>query len=121
MNDGYYGCACLVQFFLHLTTHFTIANGNDDTIKVGNGWCHTWMMPLIGGTVVCIRDITAKAIYQAVSVEKVSHFGGAPIVLNMIVNASKEDRLPFDHRVSLLTAGAPPRPRHPDQDRGLRL
>ncbi|PHQ94853.1 MAG: acyl-CoA synthetase [Marinosulfonomonas sp.] len=75
-----------------------------------NGWCHTWMMPLIGGTVVCIRDITAKAIYQAVSVEKVSHFGGAPIVLNMIVNASKEDRLPFDHRVSLLTAGAPPAP-----------
>ncbi|MCF6315327.1 MAG: AMP-binding protein [Marinosulfonomonas sp.] len=75
-----------------------------------NGWCHTWMMPLIGGTVVCIRDITAKAIYQAVSVEKVSHFGGAPIVLNMIVNAPKEDRLPFDHRVSLLTAGAPPAP-----------
>ena len=75
-----------------------------------NGWCHTWMMPLIGGTVVCIRDITAKAIYQAVSIEKVTHFGGAPIVLNMIVNAPEEDRLPFEHRVSLLTAGAPPAP-----------
>ncbi len=75
-----------------------------------NGWCHTWMMPLIGGTVVCIRDITAKAIYQAVSLEKVTHFGGAPIVLNMIVNAPEADRLPFNHRVSLLTAGAPPAP-----------
>jgi len=75
-----------------------------------NGWCHTWMMPLIGGTVVCIRDVTAKAIYQAVSIEKVTHFGGAPIVLNMIVNASDDERLPFDHRVSLLTAGAPPAP-----------
>ncbi len=75
-----------------------------------NGWCHTWMMPLIGGTVVCIRDITAKAIYQAVSLEKVTHFGGAPIVLNMIVNAPENERLPFEHRVSLLTAGAPPAP-----------
>jgi len=75
-----------------------------------NGWCHTWMMPVIGGTVVCLRDVTPQAIYHAVSVEKVSHFGGAPIVLNMIVNAPDEDRLPFDHRVSLLTAGAPPAP-----------
>jgi fatty-acyl-CoA synthase len=75
-----------------------------------NGWCHTWMMPVIGGTVVCLRDVTPQAIYHAVSVEKVSHFGGAPIVLNMIVNAPEEDRLPFDHRVSLLTAGAPPAP-----------
>ncbi len=75
-----------------------------------NGWCHTWMMPVIGGTVVCLRDVTAQAIYHAVSVEKVTHFGGAPIVLNMIVNAPEEDRLPFDHRVSVLTAGAPPAP-----------
>ncbi|WP_457649885.1 AMP-binding protein [Profundibacter sp.] len=75
-----------------------------------NGWCHTWMMPVIGGTVVCLRDVTPQAIYHAVSVEKVTHFGGAPIVLNMIVNAPEEDRLPFDHRVSLLTAGAPPAP-----------
>ncbi len=75
-----------------------------------NGWCHTWMMPVIGGTVVCLRDVTPQAIYHAVSVEKVSHFGGAPIVLNMIVNAPEQDRLPFDHRVSVLTAGAPPAP-----------
>ena len=75
-----------------------------------NGWCHTWMMPVIGGTVVCLRDVTPQAIYHAVSVEKVTHFGGAPIVLNMIVNAPDEDRLPFDHRVSVLTAGAPPAP-----------
>lgn len=75
-----------------------------------NGWCQSWIMPLIGGTVHCIRDITAKAIFEAISVEKITHFGGAPIVLNMIVNSPNEDRLPFDHRVSLLTAGAPPAP-----------
>jgi len=27
-----------------------------------NGWNHTWMMPVLGGTVVCCRDVTAKGI-----------------------------------------------------------
>ncbi len=36
------------------------------------------------------------------------HFGGAPIVLNMIVNAKDADRRAFDHVVEVFTAGAPP-------------
>ena len=75
-----------------------------------NGWNHTWMMPLLGGTVVGCRDISAKAIYDGIADEGVSHFGGAPIVLNMIVNAAAEDRRDFDHTVELFTAGAPPAP-----------
>ncbi len=73
-----------------------------------NGWCHAWMMPVLGGTVVCCRDVTAHNIYHAISVDGVTHFGGAPIVLNMIVNAREEDRMPFDHTVEVFTAGAPP-------------
>ena len=73
-----------------------------------NGWNHTWMMPLLGGTIVCCRDITAKAIYAAIANEGVTHFGGAPIVLNTIINASDEDRQTFSHRVEIFTAGAPP-------------
>ncbi len=73
-----------------------------------NGWCHTWMMPLVGGTVVCCRDITAEAIYNAVAYDGVTHFGGAPIVLNLIVNAEDEVRRPFEHVVEVFTAGAPP-------------
>jgi fatty-acyl-CoA synthase len=75
-----------------------------------NGWNHAWMMPLIGGTLVCCRDITAANIYNAIAGEGVTHFGGAPIVLNMIVNASAEDRQPFAHTVEVFTAGAPPAP-----------
>ncbi len=75
-----------------------------------NGWNHTWMMPLVGGTLVCCRDITATAIYGAIADEGVSHFGGAPIVLNMIVNASDAERRAFDHTVEVFTAGAPPAP-----------
>ena len=75
-----------------------------------NGWNHTCMMPLIGGTLVCCRDIAAKPIYDAIADEGVTHFGGAPIVLNMIVNADDSDRRPFDHVVEVFTAGAPPAP-----------
>jgi fatty-acyl-CoA synthase len=75
-----------------------------------NGWNHAWMMPLIGGTLVCCRDITAAAIYNAIADEKVTHFGGAPIVLNMIVNAPPQERRAFDHLVEVFTAGAPPAP-----------
>jgi len=75
-----------------------------------NGWNHTWMMPLLGGTVHCCRDVTPEAIYTAVADEGVTHFGGAPIVLNMIVNAPDTARKPFQHAVEVFTAGAPPAP-----------
>ncbi|HAR51138.1 MAG TPA: acyl-CoA synthetase, partial [Roseovarius nubinhibens] len=73
-----------------------------------NNWNHSWMMPLVGGCVVCCRDITARAIYDAIADDAVTHMGGAPIVLNMIVNAKPEDRRAFDHIVQTYTAGAPP-------------
>ena len=75
-----------------------------------NGWNHTWMMPMLGGTLVCCRDITAPAIFNAIADEGVTHFGGAPIVLNMLVNAPEEERRSFDHTVEVFTAGAPPAP-----------
>jgi fatty-acyl-CoA synthase len=73
-----------------------------------NGWNHTWMMPALGGTVVCCRDISAEAIYDAIADHGVTHFGGAPIVLNLIINA--KTRREFDHTVEVYTAGAPPAP-----------
>ena len=73
-----------------------------------NGWCHTWGMPAVGGTIVCCRDVTAKNIYDAISNHGVTHFGGAPIVLNMLIQAKEDDRRAFDHVVEVFTAGAPP-------------
>ncbi|SDI49845.1 AMP-binding protein [Lutimaribacter saemankumensis] len=75
-----------------------------------NGWCHTWMMPSVGGTVICCRDIRADSIFDAIADEKVTHFGGAPIVLNTLINAPEKDRRDFDHVVEVFTAGAPPAP-----------
>ena len=75
-----------------------------------NGWNHTWMMPILGGTLVCCRDISSKVIYDAIADEGVQYFGGAPIVLNMIVNTNDAERRDFDHTVEVFTAGAPPAP-----------
>ncbi|OOY30007.1 AMP-binding protein [Thioclava sp. F36-6] len=73
-----------------------------------NSWTHSWMVPMMGGTVVGCRDVTAKAIYDAIADHGVTHFGGAPIVLNTIINAKDEHRRAFDHVVEVFTAGAPP-------------
>jgi fatty-acyl-CoA synthase len=73
-----------------------------------NGWCHAWTMALVAGTIVCCRSVNAKAIFDAVADHKISHFGGAPVVLAMLVNAPVEERRQFDHPVKLMTAGAPP-------------
>ena len=75
-----------------------------------NGWTHTWMMPALGGTIVCCRDVSASSIYQAIGDHGVTHFGGAPIVLNLIINAKPQERRTFGHTVAVLTAGAPPAP-----------
>ncbi len=75
-----------------------------------NGWCHTWMMPLVGGTIICCRNINAESIFGAIRDERITHFGGAPIVLNMLVNAPDAVRVGFDHEIRVFTAGAPPSP-----------
>jgi len=73
-----------------------------------NAWCHPWMIPLLGGTLIGLRDVTARGIYHAIAREGATHFGGAPIMLNMLVNAHDDERLAFSHTVEVFTAGAPP-------------
>jgi len=75
-----------------------------------NGWNHTWMMPMLGGAVYCCRDVTAKSIYTAISEENITHLGGAPIVLNSIINCPDPDKKSFSHTVEIFTARAPPAP-----------
>lgn len=73
-----------------------------------NGWGHAWTMTAVAGTIICCRAVSAKAIFDAVADHKVSHFGGAPIVLGMLINAPEEERRSFEHPVRAMTAGAPP-------------
>ena len=73
-----------------------------------NGWCFTWAISAYGGTHVCLRRVEAGAIFQAIAAHGVTHFCGAPIVLNLLNNASEDERIPLDRRVEVMTAAAPP-------------
>lgn len=72
-----------------------------------NGWGHGWMMALLAGTVVCCRKIAAEIIYPLLHKHKITHFAGAPIVLNLLVNAPDEVIQKPDWTVQAMTAGAP--------------
>ena len=73
-----------------------------------NGWCYPWTVPMLNGKTICLRNIDIKKIFELIQTYKVTHFGGAPIVLNMITGASESDRKELKHKVYVLTAGAPP-------------
>lgn len=76
-----------------------------------NGWCFTWTLAALCGTSICLRQVTAKAVYSAIANDGVSHFCAAPVVLNTIINASKEDTiLPLPRVIHVMTAGAAPPP-----------
>jgi len=73
-----------------------------------NGWCFPWAVTLQGGTHVCLRRVEAGAIYHAIAEHGVDHLCGAPIVMNMIVNATPEQRRDFAHKVKMMTAASAP-------------
>ena len=39
---------------------------------------------------------------------KITHFGGAPVVLNMLANAPTDEQKIFERTINVMTAGAPP-------------
>ncbi len=73
-----------------------------------NGWGYPWTAALIHAKIICCRYIVAKDIYNLIDKYKVTHFGGAPIVLSLIANADEKDKKEITHKVYVLTAGAPP-------------
>ena len=73
-----------------------------------NGWCYPWTMSMIHGRIICLRNIDVKKIFELIDKYEVTHFGGAPIVLNMLANAPKDQQKELKRKVYVLTAGAPP-------------
>ena len=73
-----------------------------------NGWCFPWSLAAVGGTSVCLRNVSASAIFDAIADHSVTHFCGAPVVLNLIINAAESETRDFDHTVEVMTAAAPP-------------
>src|SRR5438552_3482052 len=73
-----------------------------------NGWCCIWAVTAVGGTHVCLRQVEAGAIFTSIGQHGVTHFCGAPVVLNMIVHAQKPPGWRLAQPVDVITGGAAP-------------
>ncbi len=73
-----------------------------------NGWGYPWTLAMLHARVIFIRNIVVKEIFELIDKYEVTHFGGAPIVLNMIANAPSDDQKVLKNKVYVMTAGAPP-------------
>jgi fatty-acyl-CoA synthase len=73
-----------------------------------NGWCFPWSISVVAGTHVCLRQVRAAAMYDAIATHKVTHLCGAPIVMATLLNAPAREKKPLPHVVEFFTAAAPP-------------
>src|SRR5690606_6449951 len=60
------------------------------------------------GTHVCLRQVRAGAIFDAIAEHGVTHLCGAPIVMSTLLAASPEEVRDFPQKVAFWTAAAPP-------------
>ena len=73
-----------------------------------NGWCFPWTLALMAGTSVCLRKVEPALIFDLIRTHKVTHFCGAPVVHNLLINAPEQLRAGIDHVVHGMIAGAAP-------------
>ncbi|WP_026987304.1 acyl-CoA synthetase [Fodinicurvata fenggangensis] len=101
---------------------YLLAQGNALTAEMGkhavylwtlpmfhcNGWCFPWTLSTISGTHVCLRQVQAEPIWNALADHGVTHLCGAPVVMSLLVSAPEATKRELDHSVQFLTAAAPP-------------
>lgn len=73
-----------------------------------NGWCFPWTLSAIIGTHVCLRQVRAEPIWNALADEGVTHLCGAPIVMSLLISAPATVKRAVPNPVQFFTAAAPP-------------
>ena len=73
-----------------------------------NGWCYPWTLAALAGTSVCLRQVRAPVVLEAIATHRVNYLCGAPVVLSGLAQASQELKPRFDHPVTVMTGGAAP-------------
>ena len=73
-----------------------------------NGWCFPWTVAAAVGTNVCLRKVEAKLIFDLMREHKVTHYCGAPIVHNVLINAPAEMKQGLSGVKCLVAGAAPP-------------
>lgn len=73
-----------------------------------NGWCFPWTLAAVAGVTICLRAVREDAIFESFQKNDVSHFCGAPVVLNTLVNADPSLHENLKTGIRVMTAGAAP-------------
>ncbi|WP_374303242.1 acyl-CoA synthetase [Ferrovibrio sp.] len=73
-----------------------------------DGWCFPWTITMLAGVHVCLRKVDPALIFDSFVNQGVTHFCGAPTVLNMLINAPADVKAKLKPDVKCMTAGAAP-------------
>jgi fatty-acyl-CoA synthase len=73
-----------------------------------SGWCFPYTIAMKAGTNVCLRQVSAEAIGEAFERQAVTHFCGAPIVMQMAIEGAETRALDRGEPIRMMVAAAPP-------------
>ena len=73
-----------------------------------NGWCYPWTITALAGVHICLRRVDPQKILHLIRQEKVSHFCGAPIIINALISMPETAKAAISHPVKAMVAGAAP-------------
>ena len=74
-----------------------------------NGWTFPWSIAANAGTNVCLRKVDAALVFDLIREHKVTHYCGAPVVHQTLINAPEELKKGIQHKVhGMVAAAAPP-------------
>ncbi len=73
-----------------------------------NGWCFPWTLAAVAGVTICLRHVREDAVFASIRKNDVTHFCGAPIVLNTLINADSALHKDLKPGIKVMTAGAAP-------------
>ncbi|GJR78765.1 probable acyl-activating enzyme 1, peroxisomal [Tanacetum coccineum] len=73
-----------------------------------NGWCFPWAMAALGGTNVCLREVTGQVIFDSIVTHKVTHLCGPPTILDKIASVQSCGEHDIPSKVDVIVAGPLP-------------
>jgi len=73
-----------------------------------NGWCFAYTVAMNAGVNVCLRSVSADAIADAFQRHGITHFCGAPIVMQMAIEGAAKAGFTADPPIRMMVAAAPP-------------
>jgi fatty-acyl-CoA synthase len=73
-----------------------------------DGWCFPWTIAAMAGTHVCLRKVDPAQIFVLMKEHGVTHYCGAPVVHNSMINYAAINGITLDAPVQAMVAGAAP-------------